>query len=323
MESLTRRRPFLRTTNGNGIHSNLSVRQLQIAELAAGGYSNREIASDLKLTEQIVKNVLHSVFDRLGVWNRVELANRFSNGPASLMAPDGQDQTNCEQPEPILHGKAIDITTSRIFNEPNKTAESGMELRDLLQDPAFGLRKKRQEREACAAEAYQTVARVFASRPNVVLQRLVDAATTFCGADSAGISLEETGPKVEPLFRWIAISGSFALFLGGTTPRFFSPCGTTLDRGRAQLYRVGKSYYDYLGVKADPITDGILIPWQAAEMRGTLWVVSHRHREAFDVEDFRLISGLADFAGLAVKSCSLGGTRRKQDGMPTAHMQDE
>lgn len=55
----------------------LSARQLQVARLAATGLSNREIASELKLTEQIVKNALHSAFDKLGIWNRVELANYF------------------------------------------------------------------------------------------------------------------------------------------------------------------------------------------------------------------------------------------------------
>lgn len=283
----------VRTASGDGISSSLSVRQLQIAELVAHGYTNLEIASELKITEQIVKNVLHSVFDKLGVWNRVELANRFPRGLESARV----ELNRSRQP---LQYKTLDAGVE--FNQPTKGVTSGMELRDLLDDPEFPLRKKRLGQGTCAAEAYRNLARVFADSPDVVLQRLVDAATTFCGADSAGISLEEKGDNNERRFRWIAISGSFAPFLGGTTPRFFSPCGTTLDCGRAQLYRVGKPYYDYLGVKADPITDGILIPWQAGELRGTLWVVSHRYREAFDVEDFKLIDGLADFAEIAVRN---------------------
>lgn len=58
----------------------LSDRQLRIATFVAEGYSNRDIAKELNLTEQVVKNVVHSLFDRLGVWNRVELANYFSSG---------------------------------------------------------------------------------------------------------------------------------------------------------------------------------------------------------------------------------------------------
>lgn len=288
------------TPDKDGPSSNLSVRQLRVAELAARGYSNREIASELEITEQIVKNVLHSVFDKLGVWNRVELANRFS---ASVQHhAEYQCRIESERVRQLLPPQTVDSKAERIFNPPTRGAASGMELRDLLGDPEFPLRKKRPGQETYAAEAYRTLARVFTDKPDVVLQRLVEAATTFCGADSAGISLEEKDDKRERRFRWIAIAGSFAPFLGGMTPRFFSPCGTTLDCGRAQLYRVSKPYYDYLGVKADPITDGILIPWQAGELRGTLWVVSHRHREAFDVEDFKLIDGLADFAAIAVSN---------------------
>lgn len=293
----------MHTSNDNGIRSNLSLRQLRVAELAACGYSNREIASELKITEQIVKNVLHSVFDKLGVWNRVELANRFPRSVAPGITLESECRIKPEGLGQLLPHGTLDIQAGRAYEQPTTGAECGMELRDLLDDPEFRLRKKRPRQETYAAEAYRILARVFVDNPDAVLQCLVEAATAFCGADSAGVSLEETADgNGERRFRWIAIAGSFAPFLNGTTPRFFSPCGTTLDRKRAQLYRVRKPYYDYLGVKADPITDGILIPWQAGEMRGTLWVVSHRHRKAFDVEDFKLIDGLADFASIAVNT---------------------
>lgn len=278
--------------NGTGIYTSLSPRQLQVAELAACGYSNREIASELETTEQIVKNVLHSVFDRVGVWNRVELANRFPR--ALQLARAELNFSRQPQPEPIESS----VSCSKFV----EASESGMELRDLLADAEFPLRKRRFRQESCTADAYRTVARVFAENPDVIVQHLVDAATTFCAADSAGISLEDGEDEGERKFRWIAISGTFASFIGGTTPRFFSPCGTTLDRGRAQLYRVSKPYYDYLGIKAEPITDGILIPWQAGEVRGTIWVVSHQYQEAFDMEDFKLIEGLADFTAIAVEN---------------------
>ncbi len=286
----------------NGTYPNLSVRQLHVAKLAVCGYSNREIASELKITEQIVKNVLHSVFDKLGVWNRVELTNRLPKVAEGRSAMESQLRP--ERSEQSLQCKTL-VTVNQALDQFKKRAESGMELRDLLADPMFPRRKKRPRQEIfTAAEAYGSIARVFADNPEVILQRLVEAATSFCGADSAGISLEEGDGDGPQRFRWIAICGSFAPFLGGTTPRFFSPCGTTLDRGRVQLYRVGKTYYDYLGIKADPITDGILMPWQAGEMRGTIWVVSHRHREAFDMADVKLMGGLADFAAIAVKNHS-------------------
>ncbi len=287
----------LARVSADGIGSKLSVRQWHVAELAAQGYSNREIALELKFTEQIVKNVLHSVFDKLGVWNRVELANRFGRGMEPAIAAGNQERIS-PRFVGLQHGAtpetepALDLAT---------VADTGMELRDLREDANFPLRKKRSRVEPSAADAYRTLGRVFADAPDVILQRLVETATGFCGADSAGISLEEI-VKGERRFRWIAISGTFAAFLGGTTPRFFSPCGITLSSGRAQLYRVGTAYYDFLGIEAEPITDGILIPWQAGELRGTLWAVSHQYREAFDVEDFKLLDGLAAFAAMAVQN---------------------
>ncbi|QNI32424.1 GAF domain-containing protein [Alloacidobacterium dinghuense] len=179
--------------------------------------------------------------------------------------------------------------------------ETGMELRDLLVDGEFALRRISGERKDRRFEALHRLAHVFAESPDVGLQQLVDIAVEFCGADSAGISLEERDNAGELRFRWIAIAGSFAHYLHGTTPRFFSPCGTCLDRGRPQLYRVTKPYYDFLGVVAEPITDGILIPWTADDIRGTIWAVAHHTGEAFDIEDYRLLNSLADFASMAIR----------------------
>ncbi|HUR37247.1 MAG TPA: GAF domain-containing protein [Terriglobales bacterium] len=59
----------------------LSPYQSTIGRLVALGYSNRDIAAELKTSEQAVKSALHVIFDKLGVWNRVELVNIFfSNG---------------------------------------------------------------------------------------------------------------------------------------------------------------------------------------------------------------------------------------------------
>ena len=178
--------------------------------------------------------------------------------------------------------------------------DTGMELRDLLCDSEFCLRRCSSDRADRRFDALDRLAHVFAEAPEVVLQKLVDIAVEFCGADSSGISLEESN-GAEPRFRWIVIAGSFSQYVNGTTPRFFSPCGTCLDSGRAQLYRVTKPYYDFLGVEAEEIRDGILIPWFSDSMRGTIWAVSHRSHEAFNMEDYKLLSSLADFAAIAVR----------------------
>ena len=179
--------------------------------------------------------------------------------------------------------------------------DPGMELHDLLLDREFLDRIDATGRTEKRFEALQTLARVFTDEPKVVLQRLVDIAVEFCGADSAGISLEEPDEQGNPTFRWVAISGSFAQYLNGRTPRFFSPCGTCLSTGRPQHYRVTKPYYDFLGVTAEPITDGMLIPWTSDRNRGTIWAVSHGSPQTFNSKDYKLLNALADFAGISVR----------------------
>ena len=188
-----------------------------------------------------------------------------------------------------------------------------MGLRDLLSDRSFARRKPRRRDPQAEIKAMRLLAYAVAEGHDSVLQQLTDIAVDFCGADSAGISLLETLPSGEQRFRWVAVSGTFAKYLQGTTPRNYSPCGTTLDRNRPQLYRVGQPYYQFLGVDADDITDGILIPWISGETRGTLWAVSHRSQSTFCPDDYQLLRHLADFAAVAVRHLKLQENRRRQE----------
>jgi DNA-binding CsgD family transcriptional regulator len=58
---------------GAGEIDQLSPRELQVAERAAQGESNKQIADRLGLSEHTVKNYLFHVFEKLGVSNRFEL----------------------------------------------------------------------------------------------------------------------------------------------------------------------------------------------------------------------------------------------------------
>ena len=42
--------------------------------VGAEGCKNKEIADSLGTTEHVVKNYLRLIYDKLGLWNRVELA---------------------------------------------------------------------------------------------------------------------------------------------------------------------------------------------------------------------------------------------------------
>jgi hypothetical protein len=193
----------------------------------------------------------------------------------------------------------------------NGASETGMELRDLLSDHAFLNRTGKKRDFQQPLDALRRVTQVFATHPEDVLQELVDVAMTCCGADSAGISLEEPDEEGKPTFRWVAIAGSFSPYLEGRTPRFFSPCGTCLDSKRPHLYRVTKPYYDFLGVTAKPITDGMLIPWEADEIRGTIWAVSHTSEEAFERPDYELLKSLSDYVAIIIRQQKLDEKARQ------------
>jgi DNA-binding NarL/FixJ family response regulator len=51
-----------------------SEREQRVIQLVAQGLKNREVAEEIGTTEHVVKNYLRVIYDKLGLWNRVELA---------------------------------------------------------------------------------------------------------------------------------------------------------------------------------------------------------------------------------------------------------
>jgi DNA-binding NarL/FixJ family response regulator len=49
-------------------------REQRVIELVAQGLKNSEVAQIIGTTEHVVKNYLRTIYDKLGLWNRVELA---------------------------------------------------------------------------------------------------------------------------------------------------------------------------------------------------------------------------------------------------------
>lgn len=52
----------------------LTARERQIAQAVADGLSNRDIAARFGITEQTVKNHLTSIYEKVGVPSRLQLA---------------------------------------------------------------------------------------------------------------------------------------------------------------------------------------------------------------------------------------------------------
>jgi two-component system, NarL family, nitrate/nitrite response regulator NarL len=65
-----------RSSNGNSSKGafGLTPREMEIVTTVVAGYSNAEIAKKYGISEQTVKHHLSSIFDKVGVFNRLELA---------------------------------------------------------------------------------------------------------------------------------------------------------------------------------------------------------------------------------------------------------
>jgi DNA-binding NarL/FixJ family response regulator len=59
---------------GMRVRDRLSEKELRIIAAVVRGYKNRDIATQLYTTEQVVKNALRGIFDKIGVSDRLELA---------------------------------------------------------------------------------------------------------------------------------------------------------------------------------------------------------------------------------------------------------
>jgi len=59
---------------GARVRDRLTPKEMRIVALIVQGCKNREIATRLKTTEQVIKNYLRSIYDKTGVGDRLELA---------------------------------------------------------------------------------------------------------------------------------------------------------------------------------------------------------------------------------------------------------
>jgi hypothetical protein len=146
-------------------------------------------------------------------------------------------------------------------------------------------------------EAFRKLADFLASEPETFLDRLVEVTAYLCAADTVGISIEETDAAGKGIFRWIAMAGELKYLIGGTTPRDISPCGICVDTNRPLLMSHLDRYYPQFREAPRPFVEALLLPWGIkGGPIGTLWIVAHTEQRKFDMQDIRLMNGLAAFA---------------------------
>jgi hypothetical protein len=179
--------------------------------------------------------------------------------------------------------------------------ETGLEVLDLRTDSAFATRNLHARDIGTQLAGLQRLSRALLEKPDTILQELVSTAVDLCDADSAGISIEKEDGSDQEFYHWIATAGDYSAFLNAILPRNPSACGLCLERGHPQHFTVSKKFFDILGVEAPLVTDGILLPWKTEQTRGTIFVMAHGRTEAFDENDARLMTMLADFAAMGYR----------------------
>ena len=186
----------------------------------------------------------------------------------------------------------------------HRQGEVGCPLEEVVITSLLERRPTRAPRHAEENAALIALSKELVDAPDHVLQSLVDTACHLCGAESAGISLQEVENGRE-IFRWRATSGRMTPYLNGVMPRDFSPCGVVIDRRASQLMADPARHYLYISQLGIPFREVLLAPFFKRDVAiGTVWVAMHGPGREFDREDARLVENLARFASLASEMLS-------------------
>jgi RNA polymerase sigma factor (sigma-70 family) len=198
-------------------------------------------------------------------------------------------------------GDALSVLRKSAADAAQSSEDTGLEVLDLDTHTEFTARSLHTRDIAMQMEGLRRLTHSFVESPDTILQELVNAAVDLCGADSAGISLETDKKDDKNFYHWVATAGQYNGFLNAVLPRYPSACGICLERGKPQLFRVRQRFFDIMGIEAPLVTDGILLPWQVDETRGTIFIMAHGRTAAFDKDDGQMMRVLADFAAMAVR----------------------
>jgi PAS domain S-box-containing protein len=165
------------------------------------------------------------------------------------------------------------------------------------------------------ARAFHELSRLMIEEPDRVVPRFLEIALELCAAGSAGLSILTKNERGEEVFRWNALAGRYAPYVGGTTPRNFSPCGLCLDRGEPILVAHPARLFTYINEAADPVVEGLVLPlYDTGRVPlGTLWIVSHDEAGSqFTAETVRVMTQLAVQLVLALKITRQATNRRRE-----------
>lgn len=179
-------------------------------------------------------------------------------------------------------------------------------LTDVLITDELSRRPPRRADHEAENRALRQLARNMAGRPEALLQNLVDIALELCRAQTAGVSLAQRTADGDNVFVWVALAGTYAHHLGQTAPAKFSLSSICLERQAAQLFSYPDRFFSYFGECDPPFVETLMVPFPAGSRpMGTIWVAGHDRLSHFDLEDVRVLTGLADFTSVALRVASV------------------
>jgi len=178
-------------------------------------------------------------------------------------------------------------------------------LEDILisSEPRPGHRRTRDL--GTESKAFRILARVMANSPRQLVETLLRLALALCRAGTAGISLVETGPGSEPMFRWTSLAGLLKERADGFALRTFSPCGVSLERKAPQSFLYPARNFPFLNDLPVPVVEALVVPLMGSGPAGAIWIFSHEEGMVFDSEDIRILTDLADFTSSALSMIQL------------------
>jgi signal transduction histidine kinase len=208
------------------------------------------------------------------------------------------------------------------------TPSEPVRLEDILVTYKLKSRRQRRLDSRDEVQALHALAKAMESSPIQLIDKLLEVARELCSAGTAGLSLLETPSEGEQVFRWTHLAGALRKHVGDSTLRNFSPCGVVLERKALQLFAYPGRRFQYLNGLDFPIVEALVIPvYLGDSIPGTLWVVSHDEELKFDSEDVRIMTGLAEFAGCAlrlIRSCEVGKPKHLEENQEIAkHLRTE
>ncbi len=140
----------------------------------------------------------------------------------------------------------------------------------------------------------------MANAPRQLPDTVLRLALELCRAGSAAIRLVETVPGSEPIFRWTSLAGLLKNDVVLAPPNL-NPRGVSLDPMAAQLFLYPARHFPFLNGLPVPVVEALVVPLMGPGPAGAIWIFSHEEGIAFDSEDVRILTDLADFTGSALR----------------------